>query len=139
LYLDIDASGDDLEGSGSNRRHKVKGDKVVASGDGRDDDDDDDDVVQSGSGSGQGSDDEDESPGYPTRRPLRPVYPTRRPLRPNQPPDGDIDFQNPNNPKYDINKPNKKGEKVGDSGASSVSTSALLIISTIYMVLQVVL
>ena len=140
LYLVIDASGDDLEGSGSDKkRHKGKGDRVVASGDGRDDGYDDSEEVHSGSGSGMGSDDDDyDVPRYPTR-PVRPVYPTRRPLRPNPPPDGDIGFQNPNNPKYDINKPNKKGEKIDDSGASSVSTSALLIVSTIFMVLRVFL
>lgn len=130
--IDIDASGDDLEGSGD----KGKGDRVVASGDGDDGD------VYSGSGSGMGADDEDERSSYPHSRPGgRPVHPglnTGRPLRPNTPPDGDIGFQNPNNPKYDISKPNNKDKNVGGA-ASSVSSSALLIMSAIFMAVQVIL
>lgn len=131
---DIDASGDDLEGSGD----KGKGDKVVASGDGKGYDNGD---VYSGSGSGMGPDDEDEPPRYPERpsgvRPgVRPGY--TRPIRPNQPPDGDIGFQNPNNPKYDISKPNNKDKNVGGT-ASNVSSSALLILSAMILALRAIL
>lgn len=123
--LDIDTSGDEVEGSG-----RGTGGRIVGSGHGRGRDDEDD-TVYSGSGSGDGSE-VDKPSGHVRPDPVRPTRPIGGGGHKTNKPNYGID-EDPNNPRYTVST------KKPDSGAQGMASGAVVIVSVLYTVCRMFL